>query len=48
MPAYDFLSDEELALILTHIRKNFGNNASEINEMDIRDRRRTSPSSPAL
>jgi len=39
MPAYDFLSDEELALILTYIRQQFGNQASRISEVDVRSRR---------
>ncbi len=39
MPAYNFLSDEELALILTHIRQHFGNNASPVTEEDVRSGR---------
>jgi mono/diheme cytochrome c family protein len=39
MPAYNFLSDEELALILTYIRQNFGNNASIVDEQDVQSRR---------
>jgi len=41
MPAYNFLSDEELALILTYIRQHFGNSVSEVNEEDIRSGRQT-------
>jgi mono/diheme cytochrome c family protein len=36
MPAYDFLSDEELAMILTYVRQNFGNNAGAVSEEDVR------------
>jgi glucose/arabinose dehydrogenase/mono/diheme cytochrome c family protein len=36
MPAFNFLSDEELAMILTYVRQNFGNNAGEISVEDIK------------
>jgi mono/diheme cytochrome c family protein len=39
MPAYHFLSDEDLALILTYIRQNFGNNAGPVSEQDVRSGR---------
>ena len=39
MPAYSFLSDEELAIILTYIRQHFGNNASQVSEQDVQSRR---------
>jgi mono/diheme cytochrome c family protein len=39
MPAYNFLSDEDLALILTHIRQHFGNGASPVSEEDVRSGR---------
>ncbi len=39
MPAYGFLSDEELAIILTYIRQHFGNNASQVSEQDVQSRR---------
>jgi mono/diheme cytochrome c family protein len=47
MPAYHFLSDEDLALILTYIRQNFGNNADPVSEEEIKSRRpKTLNSSP--
>jgi len=39
MPAFNFLSDDELALILTYVRQNFENNASVVIEKDIRSAR---------
>lgn len=39
MPAFDFLSDEELAKILTYVRRDFGNNKSEVNASDIKKTR---------
>ncbi len=36
MPSYNFLSDEELSLILTYIRQNIGNDASNISVRDVR------------
>ena len=35
MPSHSFLSDGELAMVLTYIRKNFGNNAGEITEEEV-------------
>ena len=35
MPSHSFLSDSELAMVLTYIRKNFGNNAGEIREEEV-------------
>ena len=35
MPAHNFLSDDDLALVLTFIRQNFSNNASEITSDEI-------------
>ena len=35
MPSHSFLSDNELAMVLTYIRKNFGNNAGEIREEEV-------------
>jgi mono/diheme cytochrome c family protein len=40
MPAYNFLGDEELSLILTYIRQHLGNHASGVSEEEIRSRRR--------
>ncbi len=39
MPAHDFLSDEEIAQVLTFIRQNFGNDASAITEEEVRNLR---------
>jgi len=36
MPAHDFLKDEELAMILTYIRKSFGNEASAISPEEVK------------
>jgi glucose/arabinose dehydrogenase len=41
MPAYNFLSDDELALILTYIRQHFGNNASQVSAEDVISGRET-------
>jgi len=35
MPSHSFLNDSELAMVLTYIRKNFGNNAGEITEEEV-------------
>ncbi len=40
MPAFDYLPDEELAQILTYIRKNLGNDAHSITSADIDNLRR--------
>ncbi|MCK5468643.1 MAG: PQQ-dependent sugar dehydrogenase [Cyclobacteriaceae bacterium] len=39
MPGFNFLSDEELALILTYVRQNFGNNANPVSKEDIQSGR---------
>ncbi len=36
MPQHSFLSDEKIAEVLTYIRKNFGNRASEITANEVR------------
>ena len=36
MPQHSFLSDEEIADVLTYIRNNFGNNASAIKTMEVK------------
>lgn len=35
MPQHSFLKDEEIAEVLTHIRQNFGNNASAISKEEV-------------
>jgi mono/diheme cytochrome c family protein len=35
MPAHHFLTDEDAARVLTYIRRNFGNNASEITAAEV-------------
>jgi glucose/arabinose dehydrogenase len=35
MPSHGFLSDEELASVLTYIRQNFGNNATEVTMEEV-------------
>lgn len=35
MPAHRFLNDEEISMILTYIRKNFGNQASEVTKEEV-------------
>jgi glucose/arabinose dehydrogenase len=40
MPAFNFLKDEEVANILTYIRKNFGNNSEAISPNDISKQRK--------
>ena len=39
MPQHSFLKDEEIARVLTYIRQNFGNNASEITIEEVRQQR---------
>ncbi|HAK56094.1 MAG: PQQ-dependent sugar dehydrogenase [Vicinamibacterales bacterium] len=39
MPQHSFLTDEEVAELLTYIRAGFGNNASGVSEEDVRRRR---------
>jgi len=36
MPAYSFLTDEELANLISFVRNNFGNKAPAISAADIR------------
>ena len=35
MPAHNFLSDEEIAGVLSYVRQSFGNNASEITTAEV-------------
>lgn len=37
MPKLDFLSDEDIAKVLTYIRLNFNNNAGAIRENEVAD-----------
>jgi glucose/arabinose dehydrogenase len=37
MPAFDILSDEEVAKVATYIRQSFGNDASAVTEDEVRD-----------
>lgn len=37
MPAFQFLSDEEIARILTYIRSHLGNNASKISQSEVKE-----------
>ena len=39
MPAHNFLSDDDLALVLTYIRTNFGNKSTEIKSEDVKTTR---------
>ncbi len=39
MPKHDFLSDEKISTILTYVRKNFGNNESEVTVEDVKKMR---------
>ena len=41
MPAFDFLSDRDLAVILSYVRKRFGPQADAVNEKDVRHIRKT-------
>jgi len=36
MPQHSFLSDEEVANVLTFIRQNFGNKASEVKPQEVK------------
>jgi mono/diheme cytochrome c family protein len=36
MPAHHFLSDAQIAQVLTYIRQNFSNKASEISEEEVK------------
>ena len=52
MPAFDFLSDEEIAAVVTYIRGNFGNDAArpdgfaDVTAAEVADRR-AKPMTPA-
>ena len=39
MPPHNFLKDEEVAQVLTYIRSNFGNNASEVTPAEVKKMR---------
>jgi len=41
MPQHSFLSDAEVASVATYIRQNFGNDASAVQEHEVREVRRT-------
>lgn len=41
MPAFDYLTDEELAAVLTYIRSNFTNKASAIKKEEVAAARKT-------
>ena len=41
MPQHSFLSDEEVAGVLTYIRQSFGNTASEVSAEDVEKIRRS-------
>lgn len=41
MPQHSFLSDDEVASVLTHIRQNFGNSASEVTSAEVAAVRKT-------
>jgi mono/diheme cytochrome c family protein len=43
MPPHDFLSDKEIASVLTYIRNNFGNTSSLITEAEVRAERAKLP-----
>ncbi len=42
MPSHNFLSDNELALIINYVAKSFENNAPEVTPSDVKDLRNTS------
>ena len=42
------LSDSDLAAVLTYIRKSWGNNASEVDESDIKEMRAALARHPAI
>lgn len=42
MPSHRFLSDKDLALVLTYIRQNFNNNSSEISPEEVEKERKNS------
>jgi mono/diheme cytochrome c family protein len=39
MPAHDFLTDQQLADVLTYIRSNFGNRAPAISAQEVKEQR---------
>jgi mono/diheme cytochrome c family protein len=39
MPSHDFLTDNQIAEVLTYVRKNFGNQASAISSEDVKKQR---------
>jgi mono/diheme cytochrome c family protein len=39
MPSHDFLTDSQIAEVLTYVRKSFGNKASAISSEDVRKQR---------
>jgi mono/diheme cytochrome c family protein len=39
MPSHSFLSDKDLALVLSYVRQNFGNAASEITPEEVANQR---------
>ncbi len=41
MPPHNFLSDDQLALVLTYIRQNFGNKSSEVTAEEVAKERNT-------
>jgi mono/diheme cytochrome c family protein len=36
MPAFDFLSDQDLAVVLSYVRKRFGPQAGAVSEQEIK------------
>jgi mono/diheme cytochrome c family protein len=36
MPKHDFLSDTQIAQVLTYIRNNFGNNSSLVSTLEVK------------
>ena len=41
MPEHSFLSNEDIAKVLTYIRENFGNNASAVTAEEVEAVRKT-------
>jgi mono/diheme cytochrome c family protein len=39
MPAHDFLSDQQIADVLTYIRSNFGNKAPAVSAQEVKEQR---------
>ena len=44
MAAHDFLSDEDIAAVLTYVRQSFGNNASEVTVAEVAEARSSAKS----